>query len=235
MAAKSKLAVNASLITDNKKDAFWRVCHTDSQGVSTTKVISQETFVNLLKANTIVRKESTKNRLGKMPYGYVDCLYGKPDEYTIAVCYPAKKRGVVYYNDTYFVPNPNLLFIFKINNGIVAEKRCFAVKTTEITATTPLYQFPFGNVSEAWGSMCYGNIKLPSCIDFSTIDELVQLFLNGQVNDDLYRKEFTTKNCKQFELLKFLSNKKSFPEKILKEATYIGKPLLFEQVFLEKK
>ncbi len=212
MALKS---VRAELVLDDLKDAFWRVTTTDQRGASMTKVLSHETYVNLLKANTIVRKEPKKHRLGKLPYGYVDCLYGSPGNYTIAVLYPEKVRGIKYFKDTFRVIHPHMLFIYSIKKGVVQSRRCFAVKDTDITEDTVLYRFPFGNVGEDNGNMCYGGIKLPDCTELSSIDELVQLFLNGEVNDDLYRPSKTTKNCKQFQLYKYLTGKKKFPYSIL--------------------
>lgn len=207
-------SIRAEMLLDNKKDVFWRVTTTNKKGASSTKVLSHEVYVNMLKNNTIIRKEPKRHRLGSLPYGYVDAIYGEPGDYQIAVLYPAKIRGVKYYNNTYRIPNPNTLFIYDVKRGVVCSKLCFAVKDETITDETILYHYPFGNVGE-YGSMCYGNIKLPDVTNMSAIDELVELFLSGDVNDDLYTTSKTTKNCKQFELYEFLEGKKKFPDKIL--------------------
>ena len=229
-----KLAINATYITDTHKDAFWRVSVTDD-GITQTKVLSQEQFANTLRKGTIVRKERKAFSLGKMPFGYVDAFISSEGTYTVAVLYPKKKRGVLYYEDTYYVPYPNVLYIYSVKNGILQSKKCFAVKDADlqkgISKGTPLYAFPFGNVSQE-GSMCYGSIKYPDLRRLSSIDELVALFLNGQVNDDLYSaKRCSTQHCKQFELYRYLETKKTFPDKILCLAQGINKALTFGDVF----
>ncbi len=221
----------AELVFDCLKDAFWRVTTVNSKGASITKVLSHEEYVNLLARNTIVRKEAKKHRLGKLPFGYVDCLYGKPGCYRIAVMYPEKVRGVKYYKDTYRVPYPNTLYIYTVEKGAVQTKTCYAVKDDVITENTKLWQFPFGNVSDI-GGMCYGVIKIPNCTEMSEIDTLVELFLSGEVNDDLYHPSRTTKNCKQFELYKYLTGKKKFPKSLLAPAlSYSKTQYTFKDVF----
>ena len=152
--------------------------------------------------------------------------------YEIAVMYPGKVRGVKYYKDTYRVPYPNTLYTYSVLNGVVQSKHCFAVIDDVITPETVLYRFPFGNVG-SMGSMCYGNIHLPDCTELSSIDTLVELFLSGDVNDDLYHPSDTAKNCKQFELYQFLEGKKKFPTKILVKDTEYGvkKEIRFKNIW----
>lgn len=224
--------ISSELVLDDLKDAFWRVTTTNAKGASTTKVLSHETYVNMLRKNTIVRKEAKKHSLGRIPYGYVDCLYGSQGNYEIAVMYPGKVRGVKYYKDTYRVPYPNTLYTYNVLKGVVQSKHCFAVIDDVITPETVLYRFPFGNVG-SMGSMCYGNIHLPDCTELSSIDTLVELFLSGDVNDDLYQASDTAKNCKQFELYQFLQGKKKFPTKILVKDTDYGvkKEIRFKDIW----
>jgi len=223
--------LNASLIFDDKRDAFWRVTSRNSKNVSMTKVLSHGVFLNLLKSNTINRREEPRKQLGTLPFGYVDCLYGGPGNYKIAVLYPEKARGVKYYKDTYRVPYPNVLFIFDVKGGVLHSHYAFAVKDAEITAETVLYKYPFGNVGVG-GSMCFGTIKRPNMTLMSSVDEVCQLFFNGETNDDLYTPEKTTKQLKQYELYKFLEGKKKFPYSILiRECSHLDKPIKFKDAF----
>jgi len=145
--------------------------------------------------------------------------------------YPEKGRGIKYFKDAYLVPYPNTLYIYQVSKGVVVSKHCFAVKTTNITDDTELFRFPFGNVGRD-GGMCYGNIRLPDCTELSAIDEVVELFLSGDVNDDLYGNNNTTKDCKQYELLQSLAGKKKFPSRILTRAEHYGVGALkFKDVF----
>lgn len=217
--AKKNLAITATYLTDHNDDAFWRVSVTED-GMTTSKVMAQDTFANTLKYGTIVRKEQKSYRLGKLPFGYVDAYVSKEGSYKVAVLYPKKKRGVKYYKDNYFVPYPNTLYIYEVKNGICQMKRCFAVRDKDIkkngiSESTPLYHFPFGNVYEN-GNMCYGGIKMPDLKHMGNIDTLVSLFLNGGVNDDLYTPaRCTTLNKKQYEVYRYLESKEVFPDKIL--------------------
>lgn len=214
----AKLAITANYLTDQNDDAFWRVSVTED-GITTSKVLTQEQFANTLKHGTIVRKENKSYRLGKLPFGYIDAYVSREGTYKVAVLYPKKRRGVKYYKDTYYVPYPNVVYIYDVKNGICISRSCFAISDKDlkngITRDTPLYYFPFGNVGEN-GSMCYGNIKLPNLTTMDSIDNLVALFLAGEVNDDLYNPNRQTKLAKkQFEVYRYLESRKTFPDKIL--------------------
>lgn len=221
--AKKKLdsdfGITAEYVTDTHQDAFWRVSVREDGKVQ-TKVLTQEQFANTLRAGTIQKKEKKLFSLGKLPYGYIDAKIASDGTYDICVLYPKRKYGIRYYKDTYRIPYPNVLYIFSVKNSIVQSKLCFAVKDADIrkgiSDKTPLYSFPFGNVSAGSGSMCFGNIPMPKIPKMEGIDKLVQLFLNGDVNDDLYSpSSCSTKNCKQFELYRYLEGKKTFPDSIL--------------------
>ena len=140
--------------------AFFRVT-CEEKGITTVKNLTVEETLRLL------GKSSYENEVkyydpGEKPYGYVKHFASdRADTFKIALLYPAKKRGVKYFNDTYFVPYPNVLYIYEVRKGYVQTKRCFAVKDKEIKPDTKLYRFPFGNVTGDTGSMCYGNIKFP--------------------------------------------------------------------------
>lgn len=219
MAEKKDFGISAEFMTDTHSDAFWRVSVRED-GIVSSKVLTQEQFANTLAQGTIKRKEEKLFFLGKMPYGYVDAKIGGEGTYDVLVLYPKKRYGVRYYKDTYRVPYPNVLYKFTVKRGVVQSKYCFAIKDSDLkkglSSKTPLYAFPFGNVSSGSGSMCFGIIKMPNMLKMAYVDNLVSLFLSGDVNDDLYSPSSnSTKNCKQFELFKFLENKKSFPDTLL--------------------
>ena len=62
----------------------------------------------------------------------------------------------------------------------------------------------------------------------SDIDKIVDLFLSGGVNDDLWYGNIS-KKWKQFELFQYLENKKTFPNNLLVEVE--GNATTFDKVF----
>lgn len=208
-------------------DAFFRVT-CEEKGITTVKNLTVEETLRLLGKSTY-ENEVKYYDPGEKPYGYVKHFASdRADTFKIALLYPAKKRGVKYFTDTYFVPYPNVLYIYEVRKGYVQTKRCFAVKDKEIKPDTKLYRFPFGNVTGDTGSMCYGNIKFPRLKNMSDIDKVVDLFLSGGVNDDLWHGNIS-KKWKQFELFQYLENKKTFPSNLLVEVE--GNATTFDKVF----
>lgn len=192
----------------------------EEKGIATVKNLTIEQTLVLLGKSTYERSQVKYYDPGEMPYGYVKHLAGdRADTFKIALLYPAKKRGIKYFNDTYFVPYPNVLYIYEVRKGYVQTKSCFAVKDKVITPETKLYRFPFGNVTGDTGGMCYGNIKLPKLKEMNDITKVVDLFLSGDVNNDLWHGNISQKKWKQFELFQHIENKKTFPGNLLVEVS----------------
>ena len=194
-------------------DGLFRVT-CEEKGITTVKNLTVEETLKLLGKSTY-EKDAKFYDPGEKPYGYVRHFASdRCDTFKIAVLYPAKKRGIRYFNDTYFVPYPDVLYLYEVRKGYVQTKRCFAIKDKEIKPDTKLYAFPFGNVTGSSGAMCYGNIKLPKLKNMSEIGQVVDLFLAGDVNDDLWHGNIS-KKLKQYELFQLLENKKMFPKNLL--------------------
>lgn len=208
-------------------DGLFRVT-CEERGLTQVKNLTIEDTLKLLGESQAEGKISFYDP-GEKPFGYVKHFASdRCDTFKIAVMYPAKRRGIKYYNDTYFVPYPNVLYIYEVRKGYVQTRRCFAVKDKKITPETKLYRFPFGNVNGDSGNMCYGYIRLPKLKNMSEIDKVVDLFLSGAVNDDLWHGN-VSKKWKQFELFQYLENKKTFPNNLLVEVE--GNATTFDKVF----
>lgn len=126
----------------------------------------------------------------------------------ILVC--AERRRIVYFNDVFEVPHPDLIFFFKVKNRKVLDSRVFAVKSELIEKDAELCCFPFGNVYSD-GTICWGSNTLPDIDKPLKLEQLPYLFFDSPYNGDLYRGE------KPFRMyLKELEKMPVFPAETLR-------------------
>lgn len=114
-------------------------------------------------------------------------------------------RPFIFYDETFYVGYPGLLFIFGVQNTKVVGSRLLAVKDEEITLDTELFYYPFSNVYRNH-SICWGNYSLPSVERVEDIGVLVRQFFSLPNNQDLYNDN-NLSNLPLRELLQELSDK----------------------------
>jgi len=142
--------------------------------------------------------------------------------FAAALFVEASVRKTVFYSDTYEIPHPDYLFLFKVAKGRVADTWVFAVRTSLIEPDTQLYRFPFGNVYPE-GRVCWGQNALPEIKEPLRLEMLPFLFLDSPYNGDMYDGE------NPFRVyLEELSKMPVFPAKTLKPYMRFGEA--FEQI-----
>lgn len=164
-----------------------QVFHDDGECIS--KSIYFRDFVKLLSKSMVDEGGSGNLRLGKLPKGYYDGSIDpfKPDTFSCIVTRPAQVLPLQYYDSVFRVPYPALVFAFHSEGGNITASRCFAVLDENVKDDTALYHYPFGNVYEEDGHICWGNINLSEFDTLKSIDRLVALFNGSESNSDLYR------------------------------------------------
>ena len=204
-------------VTD-KETQLINVCvtlHTDD-GEEIIKTISLYEFANMLGSSLlpVIKKEFT--HLGKLPIGYIDCFYENGGTFSILVERKAQIRKLFYEQEVYAIPFPRLLFKFVVKDGVLIDKRCAALKNdADLYDFYETYQYPFGNVSSL-GSICFGNINLPKINTMTDIDTVIDLFFEGETNDDYYTNgKCIVPHYSQKQLIMLLSKKEVFPEEWL--------------------
>lgn len=182
----------------------------------TKKRISFDNFVNIINESTI---QSEKMRIGKIPTGYYDGIIDVNGNYECLVVIPEGIKPLIYYDKTYIIPFPNLLFFFQVKNFILTSSKVFALKSQNINDNTLVYRYPFGNVSEE-GSICWGlknNQKIESKHNsMKDVEEFISMFFGSPTNDDHWmskrvKEKYVTQRC----LIESLVKESRFPSELL--------------------
>jgi hypothetical protein len=96
---------------------------------------------------------------------------------------------ITYFDDVYKnVGIPRLLFGIKIYQNIIQSVRIMAIKDFIIKENTPLYEYPFSNVSRGTGNVCFGMNRVSS-IDvthLTALHSIPDMFLSMPNNNDNY-------------------------------------------------
>ncbi|TNE50984.1 MAG: hypothetical protein EP343_05985 [Deltaproteobacteria bacterium] len=106
----------------------------------------------------------------------------------VALQKPAHERTMQMYEDTYTLPIPDTLFLYRIQGDTehelkLTESAVFAMKGPWSGLDTDLYDFPFGNVFDD-RTICWGDydVKLRH---FHHLDMVAEMFLGTPFNTDL--------------------------------------------------
>lgn len=134
----------------------------------------------ILPANCLkyVNRPSTiKEKKRKSEEGIQASLKYKSTEQFVFIEIPKKQMDYYYYNsEMKAVGFPRLIFGYRIVDQRVSSIYIFAVKEDgRIKENTPLYKFPYANVSDS-GLVCMGTNPLPLIKDIQQIGTLHNLF-----------------------------------------------------------
>lgn len=153
-------------------------------------------------------------RIGSLPSGYIDGTIS-PDghaDWEVVTRLPGEVRPFAYKGKTYDIPMPDLVFRFKVQNGMKQKAWVCIAKGDK------LYHYPFGNVYPGC-EICFGNVHLGDLKQIKDAERLMAAFVGAETNDDLYqgvvskvgRKNIT---LDQRQLLELLNGKDEWPSSV---------------------
>lgn len=204
----------SEVVYDCMGNALMRVSYEGDDGIVTEKNVTMDTYLSIIKDATYSNLSSMV-RIGRLPKGYVDGLISADSKntFSVVVAVPAEKRALSFGHKHWYIPYPGLIFLFTVLHGELQKKSCFAYIDKQVTESTKLYQYPFGNVSEM-GSICMGSMTIQNLTDMCDVESIIDDFFFSETNNDYYSKKNHT-GMKQEELLKRLSKLDTFPEEWL--------------------
>ncbi len=230
------MEIVAKTIRDTDGQVLWRIqLLSKSAGFSLqpdttiyeTGCLSVDDFASLVKKGTITTEKKTRyQRIKKTPAEFIDG-YVTDEEGTFgAIFYHQGGKRQFLLNTgkdilPFFVPMPDLVYMFQINKGQFAKKRCFAAKGN-VGDATELFIYPFGNVSES-GGICFGNYMPGKLNDFSDLVQVIEdrdlAVTNGDYLVDDYCQIEKAETQEKF--LKKLESLDAFPIERLLVGHYI--------------
>ena len=186
------------------------------------KIISTKTvaLVDLLMALSRDMEITT----GILPHG-TRFYRGTKQEYSIGIQVQGKVRTAEFRlpevgSTTMTVPFPELLFIFSISDKRVTETKLFSCIPPIGRPHDRLYMFPYGNVYDKTGRVCWGSIVLPEIAEPVMLDGVVARFFTSVFSGHLISGTSTfhppegVVNLRT--LLGHMVGKEYFPDKVLK-------------------
>ena len=132
----------------------------DAQGVFSRKSITEEDLLRCFKDSLRTADEGYHS--GFLPLNTIS-LYQSETVKRFVLWHPRLYADVSVYDTPYpHVPIPRLVFGFSLNQEGKASHCRIGVVADEIpTPETPMYYYPFSNVSRESGSLCVGANTLP--------------------------------------------------------------------------
>lgn len=174
-----------------------------SNGIFSHKQITADSLYDCNKSS--LQREIVAS--GLLPQNCISFTAGSEDFRSITIMYTEDYADISYYNTVYeHFPLPRLLFKFNLNMGLRVQSCQVAVtKNERLTPDTPLYHYPFSNVSGY--SLCVGNNPLPKCESLHTLSSLPYFILNLPNNDDQYKKTNNRQSLEFRDLMEKLKDK----------------------------
>lgn len=209
-----KPCFKSEVVYDCMGNALMRVSYEDENGIVTEKNVTMDTYLSIIKDSTY-SNSAPMVRIGRLPKGYVDGLISadSKDTFSVVVAVPADKRALSFGHKHWYVPFPGLIFLFTVSHGNLQKKSCFAYTDKQVSESTELYQYPFGNVSDT-GNICMGSVTTQNLTDMCDVESIIDDFFFSETNNDYYSGKNHT-GMKQEELLKRLKELDTFPEEWL--------------------
>lgn len=214
--SERNFSLKSELVFDELGNGMMRVVFNDC-GKEQTKLLTMDTYLSILGDATF---SNIKNyvRIGSLPEGFLDGSISSEDPATfdVVLIKPAQKRPMIYGNRHWFIPFPKLVFYLSVSMGRVTTKLCFALRNETVDENTPIYLYPFGNVSFD-GSICMGNVITKDLNQISMVEEFIADFFMSETNNDYYDNKNQT-GLSQAELLYRLKELELFPNEWLQKA-----------------
>lgn len=182
---------------------------------------TDEKWIPMSDMLTLLMNSTTGNHyveIGELPFGYIRGAKDAStmDTFLVALKLPPEKRLLIYYDDEYLVPFPELLFEFAVKNGKVQSSKVFSILHKR--GKNLMASYPFGNVYSD-GTICWGTNILPAISEMKQTELILGMFFGASTNNDLYlggssallKEVFMNQKGLILELVK----RKKFPEKWL--------------------
>jgi len=193
------------IIRINSKRAEVEVEQHSKTGVVSRKNISPQSLSDCILTS---RYDEEVHATGLLPEGCIAAVMEKKHIYYY-IRYPELYADFSYYGTEYpNFPIPRLVFQFKylIQEHKVAESSLCVVKDTRLTPDTPLYRYPFSNVSGD-GHICLGNNALPVYKDPARLHTLASYILRMPNNNDRFSRDNNRLHAEFRDLLEQMKNK----------------------------
>lgn len=186
-------------------------------GVISRKSIAPDSLAQCLLSS---RYDDEVHATGFLPEGcFAAAMTSKHTWYFIR--YPELYADISYYDTEYpHLPLPRLVFGFQYlfrEKKVVKSCLC-VVKDERLTPDTPLYIYPFSNVSGG-GNICLGNNALPVYKDPARLHTLAAYILRFPNNNDMFSPQNNKLELEYRDLLEQLKGKEPsvYYSHILKE------------------
>lgn len=192
-----------------------------SDGEILHKVIGVEDYLQMFSKN--IENKAHFVEVPRLPETVVSAYMDseRADSFKAIVRYPAEKRAFSFMGQQMLLPFPALHARIVVEKGVRKETQLYAIK--DLDAKEPiLCQYPFGNVNSYGGGCCYGNIVIQNLKDVSYAPSVLDAFLFGETNNDLWGSKRVKNGAGAFfetqgDLIEALKGLDSFPEEWLVE------------------
>lgn len=186
------------------------------------KRIGIEDYISLFTENVVQREKEKFIAVPQIPEEVKKiCISSKRENtFKAVVLYPEKKRPFSFEGIPMVIPYPALLAYIYVKDGCSRELRIFALKTDAPGQEEILMEYPFGNCRSS-GETCMGNILVEGIKDGSEALRVLDAFLMGTTNNDLYHSQ-NTAGLSQGALIELIKKKNKFPKKLLVKASCRG-------------
>ncbi len=175
------------------------------KGVVSRKNISPQSLSDCILTS---RVDDESHPTGLLPENCIAVVMEKKWFYYY-IRYPELYTDFSYFGTEYpNFPIPRLVFRFKYlrEERKVVESALCVVKDERLTPDTPLYLYPFSNVSSN-GKICLGNNALPVYKDPARLHTLASYILRMPNNNDHFSKENNRLHAEFRDLLEQMKNK----------------------------
>lgn len=131
------------------------------------------------------------------------------NEYSAALEYPYYRANITYMNTEYAdFPLPKLVFGFKVeSSGRLSRVMLGVTGNSILRESSPMYIYPFSNVSENNFSVCTGGNSLPAIKQPYSLTNMPDYILSLPDNDDRFKPENNKLNLGHRELMEHLADK----------------------------
>lgn len=161
---------------------------------------------------------------GILPHG-TRFYRGTVQAYDIGIQVATKVRTAEFRlpevgSKTMTVPFPEMLFIFSVRNKRIVDTKVFSCIPPIGRPHDRLYMFPYGNVYDKTGRVCWGSVVLPDVAEPVMLDGIVARFFTSVFSGHLMSGTSTfhppdgVVNLRT--LLEHMSGQEHFPDKVLK-------------------
>lgn len=173
-------------------------------GIHTSKNISYDSMMECIKGS--VERDAVQS--GLLPPGCISFQAGAAGRYITTILHPERRADVVYEGAEYKdFPLPRQVFKFEHQEG-ARVMRCWmgVVGTGQLTPKTPMYHYPFSNVSDSY-HLCTGSNPLPKCKSLHTLGSLPYYIIAMPNNNDHFSKNRNRPHLEMRDLLELLGDK----------------------------